>query len=75
MLFKKINFLTNILQFQANATHWIHNDPRSFHVAAPSVPDNPHFGYVVERLWTTLFNCTKRDLPDRCARNECACFD
>ncbi len=64
----------NIHYLQADQTHWIHNDSRSENFVK-STPQNPKFGHVVERIWTTLFNCTKPDLIDRCLRNECACFD
>ena len=60
--------------FQANQTHWLHNDPRSMRFVHSTV-DNPNFGHIVERLWTTLFNCAKTDLLERCERRECACFD
>ena len=60
--------------FQANQTHWLHDDPRAMHFVQ-STPDNPNFGHLVERLWTTLFRCTQPDLLQRCERRECACFD
>ncbi|CAF0953488.1 unnamed protein product [Adineta steineri] len=55
-------------------THWIHTDPR----APPgfySKPEQPVFGYVVERAWTIIFNCTGLDLADRCAQKKCGCYD
>jgi len=70
----KVIFHSHILNLQANNTHWIHGDTRSPRFVQ-SAPDNPMFGHVVERLWTTLFSCTKPDLLDRCRQNQCACFD
>ncbi|CAF0916426.1 unnamed protein product [Adineta ricciae] len=57
----------------ADSTHWIHTDRRS--PVSKSIPSNPFFGHIVERLWTVLFNCSKSDLINKCNRDVCACFD
>ena len=49
--------------------HWIHQEqePADLKQAlGESLPDNPLFGHTVERIWPTLFNCSKEPEMQGC---------